>query len=695
MKNNISTLLLTGSLFLIMAACSEDEQMNMPQSEKVGMKFSAGAEAATRTILTDGNKVNWETDDAISLFDPQSNNNRFTTSESGSSVTFTGTAISDEGNYYALYPYNENATISGSIITTTLPAQQTARAGSFASMLNPSVAVADENKNLHFKNTCALIKFTLESGNNNISKITLRGNNGEPLAGTLSIDATQSVPSANIQTEDAATTLEMTGTFESGATYYFVAAPGTLSNGITIHVYNMGGNVWTRSGSTSMTLTAGHIMNLGDITPDTFSPESDYEVINGIYHIYNAKGLINWAQQTDKLTSKVILEADIDMTDQSWTPVGTAMNTNGFTGEFNGNGKYINNLTINNNDTNTGFFGGLGEGAKVHDVNFSKAIITGSSNSDTFTGVIAGASLGIINNCKVTDSSISGYYAGAVTGNNSVQVNNCNAINVNVNAVYSAGGISGVSYGKIEYCTVSGNSTISATGSSSRAGGIVGQNSEENEVETSGRLLKCAVDGITVSGYWAGGIAGENGFGTVAQCIANNITVIHESMDASTRLGGIVGYNTRGEIVACYSAYSKIGAEALTSETLGGIVGYNYNQSAYIYGCYSTHVSLLGEVSGNESGKGAIAGYSNGNITSCYAILPDGISGITLLGKGSTTLNNCVEVGENNYSTLVEEVNNLTVTDGTIWKANEIWDLTASGYPSIQSDYTGETNTAE
>lgn len=693
MKNNITTFLLTGSLFLITVACSEDDQMSMPQSEKVWMEFSAGTEAATRTILTEGNKVNWETNDAISLFDPQSNNNRFTTSESGSSVTFTGTAISDEGNYYALYPYDESATISGSIITTTLPAQQTAHAGSFASMLNPSVAVADENKNLHFKNTCALIKFTLDSGNNSISRITFRGNNGELLAGTVSIDATQPAPSANIQTEGAATTLEMTGTFESGKTYYFVTAPGTLSKGITIRIYNKDGNVWTRSGSTSMTLTAGHIMDLEHITPDTFSPESDYEVINGIYHIYNAKGLINWAQQTDKLTSKVILEADIDMTDQSWTPVGTTMGTDGFAGDFNGNGKYINNLTVKNENSNIGFFGGLATGAKVHDVNFSKATITGTSTSNA--GVIAGASLGIINNCKVTDSNIFGNYAGAITGNNSVQVNNCNAINVNVNANHSAGGIAGVSYGKIEYCTVSGNSTISATGSSTCAGGIVGQNSEENRVETSGRLLKCAVNGITISGYWAGGIAGENGFGTVAQCIANNITVIHESMDASTRLGGIVGYNTRGEIVACYSAYSKIGAEALTSETLGGIAGYNYNSNAYIYGCYSTHVSLLGEVSGNESGKGAIAGYSNGNITSCYAILPDGISGITLLGKGSTTLNHCVEVGKNNYSTLVEEVNNLTVTDGTIWKANEIWDLTASGYPSIQSDYIGEINTTE
>lgn len=655
------------------------------------MEFSAGTEAATRTILTEGNKVNWETNDAISLFDPQSNNNRFTTSESGSSVTFTGTAISDEGNYYALYPYDESATISGSIITTTLPAQQTAHAGSFASMLNPSVAVADENKNLHFKNTCALIKFTLDSGNNSISRITFRGNNGEPLAGTVSIDATQSAPSANIQTESAATTLEMTGTFESGKTYYFVTAPGTLSKGITIRIYNKDGNVWTRSGSTSMTLTAGHIMDLGHITPDTFSPESGYEVINRIYHIYNAKGLINWAQQTDKLTSKVILEADIDMTDQSWTPVGTTMGTDGFAGDFNGNGKYINNLTVKNENSNIGFFGGMATGAKVHNVNFSKATITGIPTS--YAGVIAGASLGIIENCKVTDSNISGNYAGAITGNNSVQVNNCNAINVNVNANHSAGGIAGVSYGKIEYCTVSGNSTISATGSSTCAGGIVGQNSEENRVETSGRLFKCAVDNITISALRAGGIAGENSFGIVGQCIVNQTKVTYTSNNSNTCLGGVVGYNTRGSVVASYSAYSTIGTDNLSVESLGGIVGYNNSSSAYVYGCYSTHVSLLGIANNNY--KGAIAGYTNGHITSCYAILPDDVSSITLVGSETSNIDHCVEIGKNDYEILITGVDDLKDDSGTIWKAANIWEITASGIPSIQSDYTGETNTAE
>lgn len=390
----------------------------------------------------------------------------------------------------------------------------------------------------------------------------------------------------------------------------------------------------------------------------------------------------------DAKSSNVILQADIDMSGKKWTPIGSGMST-GYSGDFDGNGKYIKNLKVNVTAGNAGFFGGLAEGAKVHDIKFTGAEITGSSS----VGVIAGESLGIIDRCNVRDSKVTGNNAGGITGNNSVQVNNCNVQNVTINGSYLAGGISAYNYGKIEYCTVSGNTTqITATGSSSRAGGIVASNSEENGIATSGRILKCAVEVVTVSGVWAGGIAGENAFGTVAQCVVDRSEIIHESDQNSTRLGGVVGYNSRGEVVASYCANSTVGADGLTSESIGGIVAYNMNSTSspvYVYGCYSTHVSLLGNVSNNN--KGAIAGYNNGHVTSCYAVLSEDVTEITLVGNEASTgiIDHCVEVGGTNYTDL-ENAGDLTVTDGTIWVAAEIWKITASGIPSINADYTGK-----
>lgn len=261
--------------------------------------------------------------------------------------------------------------------------------------------------------------------------------------------------------------------------------------------------------------------------------------------------------------------------------------------------------------------------------------------------------------------------------------------NVEIDASYSGGGIAGVSYGKIEYCTVSGSDTkIIASGLSASAGGIVGQTSQESHISTSGRLLKCAVDGITVSGSWAGGIAGENGFGVVAQCVVTRTSIVHAANTASCRIGGVVGYNSRGDIIASYSANSTVGEEGLASEAIGGIVGYNFNSAANVYGCYSTNVSLLGNAT--ESGKGAIAGYnSSGHVISCYAVLPQGVTGITLIGKG-TAAEHSVEVGESDYYSLINDVDEIKCEDGTVWNAGQIWNLTASGYPTINAGYVVE-----
>ena len=674
---------------LLFSSCSKDEmpfEDDIPvdtdsslNAGKVKMEFKAGIDAVSRTVLTTGNAVEWEADDAISLFDPDSNN-KFTTSTGGQSVTFTGSAKDNQDIYYALYPYDGKATISDNVITTTLPAEQTACAGSFAKMLNPSVAKSGSDKTLEFKNTCAVVKFTLQnSGTNKITKVMFRGNGGEALAGTLLIDASSGTPAATVQNEFAETEVTLNGEFTSGLTYYFVTAPALLSKGLTLVFYDINNYECKKVGQNSTTLTASKILNLGEVTPGDFAPSQGYEKIDGAYHIYNADGLIKWATQNDAKSSNVILQADIDMSGKVWTPIGSGMSA-GYYGDFDGNGKYIKNLKVNVTADNAGFFGGLAQGAKVHDVKFSNATITGDGSS--YAGVVAGVSLGIIDNCNVSASKVTGNCAGAITGNNSVQVNNSNVQDVTINGNY-AGGISGISHGKIEYCTVSGSgTTITSNGLS--AGGIVGSTSQESGVTTSGRVLKCAVNEATVSGNRAGGIAGENGFGTVAQCIVNRCKIIHNSTSNSADLGGVVGYNARGGVVASYSAYTVVGAENLNSNAIGGIVGYSLGSSTYpvyVYGCYSTHDSLLG----TSTYIGAIAGYSNGQVTSCYA---DGISGVGLVGKGTTE--HCVDINGTNYNILVTDVDNLTVTDGTVWIAADIWNITASGIPSINADYTGE-----
>ena len=670
-------------------SCTKQEMPDASRDGKIWLEFHAGGSALTRTQLGDGNSVRWESGDAISLFDPSGQNNRFTTEQDGESVTFTG-SVSQEGKYYALYPYSETASIEGSVISVALPSAQTAQEGGFGSGLNPSVAFAEDGNELVFRNVCALVKFTL-GGSANVAKVSLSGNGGETLAGPMTIDVSSGSPSAVADPAFGETVVDLSGEIAAGGVYYLVVLPGTLSGGLTLSMYDAEGKVWRKQGTSEAELVAGKILDLGEISPGTFSPESGYEIVDNTYHIYNAAGLTAWADNSAELGKDVVLEDDIDLKDISWTPVGSGLD-DGYAGNFDGNGKFIYNLSVDATDGNAGFFGGIAAGGKVHDVKFSGADVT-SRGSGSYVGVVAGTSLGIIEDCSVRSSEVNGHYAGSVTGNNSVQVNRCNALDMKVTADYSAGGIAGANYGKVEYCTLSGSSTITASGNSSRAGGIIGSSSKEGNVETSGRLLKCAVDGATISGAWAGGIAGENSFGIVAQCVVNRSVVTHDTSAKSARLGGVVGYNTRGDVVASYSANSEIGREGLSSETMGGIVGYNNNSAANVYGCYSTHVSLLGSVSGSESGTGCIAGYTNGHVTSCYAVLPDGVSGIGLVGSsGSSTVDHCVNPGETNYDNLVAfDVAVLKASDGSEWYAAKIWSFTASGTaPIINANYIGD-----
>ena len=72
-------------------------------------------------------------------------------------------------------------------------------------------------------------------------------------------------------------------------------------------------------------------------------------------------------------------------------------------------------------------------------------------------------------------------------------------------------------------------------------------------------------------------------------------------------------------------------------------------------------------------------------------MLPDGITAIKLVGKSTPyTLDHCVEAGENNYETLINSVNDLNAADGSTWKAENIWKLTAGTTPAIESEYIGE-----
>ena len=213
----------------------------------------------TKTVLNSEGKVLWTPADEIAIMSGDEKA-KFTSTndENVRSATFRGpiSFIIGEANednpdsyIYGLYPYDEDAILSGGIITTELPSVQTGYAGSFAD--NLAVAVAKANSfTLPFKNAYSGINFQFsEEG---YESVTLSSNNGELISGAITVSfGTDGIPVTSVVSGSSSVTLTAPegGTFETGKKYYIICAPVTMSEGFTLTAHKSTGNAVFRVNS--------------------------------------------------------------------------------------------------------------------------------------------------------------------------------------------------------------------------------------------------------------------------------------------------------------------------------------------------------------------------------------------------------------------------------------------------------------
>ena len=107
----------------------------------------------------------------------------------------------------------------------------------------------------------------------------------------------------------------------------------------------------------------------------------------------------------------IVLDADIDLNNLAWTPIGACDSKTYFQGTFDGNGHTISNLYIDNSaDTymysTSGLFGWIdAASATIKNLTVDGATVKGSH----WVGVIAGYMTGKIINCTVTNATVIGY----------------------------------------------------------------------------------------------------------------------------------------------------------------------------------------------------------------------------------------------------------------------------------------------
>ena len=592
-----------------LASCTEKVIVQNTNSSNSELTFNATSDqwrndAASRTLVREGDQTVWVANDRIGIFAGGTNtvSYPFITKDGGIVANFKGTVNEEEPIYCALYPYNRNATLSNYEFTTVLYAHQYAEPNSYASGMNLAVSRSFEShaQDLNFSNAAAYLRVNIpdDYAGDDIYSMRLTGNNDELLAGNVTIDVydVKETPAVVINDESASKTIYLDqinagSKCLNGKNYYFVLPPTDMTNGYTVTLVNEKGETATITGVPT-NFERNHVYTIivdNDLVFD--GDECGTMTADGLFTVTSLDCLYEWAERVanGESTLGCYLTADIDFNDdtRNWPQIGTKDTP--FTGVIKGNGKTISNFKCVTSEPHAGFVSVLGEGGSVENLTFENPVVTsdyegnvGSTMDDGYVGVVVG---------QLNNEDIHNYTEGVIT--------NCHVINPTVSGGENVGGIVGRSYGRndaIKGCTVSG-------------GTIKGQ-------------------------MFVGGIVG-NSEGIVEDChVKNNTAISHEDTQSEARVGGIVGTNNSGELVAC-TAQAQVSGEAndggYDARYAGGVTGAN---NGTMVGC-----AFSGTVTGDYSG--ALAGESYGDMYGCYA---QQATAKALIYKVKRNLNNASDV---------------------------------------------------
>ncbi|MBQ9548064.1 MAG: hypothetical protein IJV01_02760 [Bacteroidales bacterium] len=246
--------------FTLSAGAAQDENDDVAQSPAARTYSTWSANLATRS-------VRWNSDDELSVFDSEGANNRFSLSSEAGQPTadFSGSISAASTADFALFPYDSNASISGTTISTTIPSDQVL--GNEQSWgVNCSVAVgAVSAGKAALKNVCGLIRLTVP--NYHVYSVTLSAK--ENLAGDVEIDCSGEAPSATIVANGSKSVTyraSKAGKSIYASTFWFCVLPGSYT-GITVTVKYSDGRADSVFGdaesSATLTVARSQTTNLG------------------------------------------------------------------------------------------------------------------------------------------------------------------------------------------------------------------------------------------------------------------------------------------------------------------------------------------------------------------------------------------------------------------------------------------------
>lgn len=263
-------------LFLIVTlaaavSCAEEQFEPLPTAGQE-VRFLIESEQ-TKAYLTSDYRVCWEAGkDEVSLFS-KSNNYRFRVVANGPSTWIEGTIGETTSRYYAIYPYDPSATNSTGFVTTVLPAQQKAVRNQFSNIL---AVGSTQDKDLHFQNCVTLVEADLQT--DGVTAISVRGNNGELIAGKvrIGISSKDDVPPVTTVIEGfKEVTVSDGGAVLQKGKYYLAVVPQTFSRGITVTLTGKDGSA-RKLTTNSVTATRSKRLLTGPLALDMVPSDGSF-----------------------------------------------------------------------------------------------------------------------------------------------------------------------------------------------------------------------------------------------------------------------------------------------------------------------------------------------------------------------------------------------------------------------------------
>lgn len=584
--------MLAAFAFFCAAGCSNDEIDNTPQQPDepaggntgVNVQFTAGLGPDTRTThepdgqAQEGFIVKWKGHDAdqtsydkvgILVENPTTQTSvdgaknvpyRPTTSDTSSSLEADGTALSglevgNTYNFYSYYPYVEDQDINLANETVPNLKEQTQAApgdnkhiGTYDFIYAQQKGVTIEagsnppTVDFQYKHLFSSLQFNLKNGRSTavqINKITLERQDGSKMM----IPDYYSFQAGKVGSSTQADFQQLTVTSPADLSanrtqkFWMMLDPESIKDAteLKLSVYlshNDENYLYTLKKAVPQGgFEAGYNYTLEMDVKDTgLSADESWTTLIATKDELKAfrdkvNGGTTYTGQTVRLTDH------IDLTDETWTPIGNY--DNNFKGTFDGGGYHINNLKIDVTGNYAGLFGRM-ENAAVRNLRVSGNVMT--------TGKYAGGIVGYayqspIKNCIFNGNVKGKESVGGIIGCNSASIVGCYTTGKVEASDKWGGGIIGYNGAPITDCYSS--ATVEIT--NLQAGGIAGTNHGET-------IIRCYATGAISTEKQAGGIVGYYE-GTVEKCIALNPSITRTTGNQYTF--GRVYYTTFGTSSNC------------------------------------------------------------------------------------------------------------------------------------------------